>query len=70
MRQLVTPYSTHPHNTFTPANEQTPSSTKPAVPQNETNTAAKGTGVTNIFDYYQQRPYASSWMHGSEIFYS
>jgi hypothetical protein len=70
MRQLVTPYSTHPHNTFSPANEQAPSSTKPAVPQTVMNSTPKGTVVTNVFDYYQQRPYASSWMHGSEIFYS
>jgi hypothetical protein len=70
MRQLVTPYSTHPHNTFSPANNEAPASTKPAVPQNVANASTKGTGVKNVFDYYQQRPYASSWMHGSEIFYS
>ncbi len=71
MRQLITPYSTHPHNTFIPVHDELPSSTKPAVPQNTKNPTPKGTtGVTNVFDYYQQRPYASSWMHGSEIFYS
>jgi hypothetical protein len=70
MRQLVTPYSTHPHNTFSPANDEVLASTKPAVPQNARNTTPKGTGVTNVFNYYEQRPYASSWMHGSEIFYS
>ena len=70
MRQLLTPYSTHPHNTFSLSTVETSSSTKPRVPQSSADVTTQSTGMTNVFDYYQQRPYASSWMHGSEIFYS
>ena len=67
MRQLLNPQvSPHPHTNFEPV-------TEPKTPQhNGANTSEKkaSTGVTNVFEYYEQRPYATSWVHGSEIFYS
>jgi hypothetical protein len=70
MRQVLTPQvSPHPHTNFEPI-------TEPKMPQNKKNESVAGsndknaTGVTNVFEYYEQRPYATSWVHGSEIFYS
>ena len=72
MRSLMTPpYATVPFQTFEENSSKTLGTTKPSSITAQANTAPeKTTGVTAVLDYYQSRPYATSWAYGSEIFYS
>jgi hypothetical protein len=72
MHPLLIPYSSHPHNTFSPVTESAPLSEKPTVPEslNNLSSQARKTGVTNVFYRYKQTVYDTSLFVASEIFYS
>jgi hypothetical protein len=72
MHPLLIPYSSHPHNSFSPAGETAPLSEKPTVPESPSslNSQIRKTGVTNVFNRYKHTVYDTSLFVASEIFYS